>query len=108
MLAEGDLTATKFNAEAHVKLFQQTFKHIHIDEVSSFAIAWVADSTAKNPKIAWLLKINHVASCNHCLNLGCKDMERDCPELKDIADKTQKVHCKVKASNKLTAELDNI
>ena len=61
-----------------------------------------------NPKIAWLLKINHVACHNHCLNLGCKDMERDCPELKDIADKTQEVHCKVKASNKLTAELENI
>ena len=108
MLADGDLTATKFNTDAHVKLFQQTFKHIHIDEVSSFAIAQVADSTAMNPKIARLLKINHVACHNHCLNLGCKDMERDCPELKDIANKTQEVHCKVKASNKLTAELENI
>ncbi len=49
MLADGDLTATKFNAEARVKLFQQTFKHIHIDEVSSFAIAQVADSTDVNP-----------------------------------------------------------
>ncbi len=28
MLADVDLTATKFNAEAHVTLFQQTFKHI--------------------------------------------------------------------------------
>ncbi len=46
MLADGDLTATKFTVEAHVKLFQQTFKHIHIDEVSSFAIAQVADSPA--------------------------------------------------------------
>ena len=88
MLADGNLTATKFNAEAHVKLFQQTFKHIHINEVSSFAIAQVADSTAMNPKIARLLKINHVACHNHCLNLRCKDMERDCPELKDIANKT--------------------
>ncbi len=84
MLADGNLTATKFNAEAHVKLFQQTFKHIHIDELSSFAIAQVADSTAMNPKIAWLLKINHIACRNHCLNLGCKDMKRDCPELKDL------------------------
>ncbi len=108
MLADGDLTATKFNAEAQVKLFQQILKHIHIDEVSSFAIAQVADSTAMNPKIAQLLKINHVACCNHCLNLGWKDIERDCPELKDIAHKTQEVHCKVKASNKLNAELENI
>ncbi len=108
MLADGDLTATKFNAEAHVKLFQQTFKHNHIDEVSRFAIPQVADSTAMNPKIARLLKINHVACRNHCLNLGCKDMERDCPELKDIANKTQEMHHKVKASNKLTAELENI
>jgi hypothetical protein len=76
--------------------------------VSSFAISQVADSTAMNPKIARLLKINHVACRNHCLNLGCKDMKRDCPELKDIANKTQEVHRKVKASNKLTAELENI
>jgi hypothetical protein len=76
--------------------------------VSSFAISQVADSTFMNPKIARLLKINHVACRNHCLNLGCKDMKRDCPELKDIADKTQEVHRKVKASNKLTAELENI
>jgi hypothetical protein len=108
MLADGDLSATTFNAEAQVKLFQQTFKHIHINEVSSFPIAQVADSTAMNPKIARLLKINHVACCNHCLNLGFKDMERDCPELKDIANKTQEVHRKVKASNKLTAELENV
>jgi hypothetical protein len=108
MLADGDLRATKFNTEAHAKLFQQTFKHIHINEVSSFTVAQVADSTTMNPKIARLLKINHVACHNHCLNLGCKDMERDCPELKDIAAKTQEVHRKVKAHNKLTAELGNI
>jgi hypothetical protein len=108
MLADGDLTSTKLNAESRVKLFQQTFKHIQINEVSSFAIAQVADSTAMNPKIAWLMKINHVACHNNCLNLRCRDMERDCPELKDIADKTQEVHHKVKASNKLTAELENI
>jgi hypothetical protein len=35
-------------------------------------------------------------------------MESDCPELKMLADETQEVHPKIKASNKLTAELDNV
>jgi hypothetical protein len=35
-------------------------------------------------------------------------MEKHSSELRDIADMTQEVHCKVKASNKLTAELENV
>jgi hypothetical protein len=107
LFANIEQTATKFNAETHQKLFQQTFKNLNISNVSSFAIAQVADSTATNPKIALLLKIAHIGCCNHCLNLGCKDMESNCPELNMLAGKTQEVHRKIKASNKLTAELDN-
>jgi hypothetical protein len=35
-------------------------------------------------------------------------MDEHCSELKKIADMTQEVHYKVKASNKLTAELENV
>jgi hypothetical protein len=107
LFANIEQTATKFNAETQQKLFQQTFKNLNISNVSSFAIAQIADSTATNPKISWLLKIAHIGCHNHCLNLGCKDMESNCPELKTLPDKTQEVHRKVKSSNKLTAELDN-
>ncbi len=108
LFANIEQMATKFNAETHQKLFQQTFKNLNISDISSFAIAQIADSTVTNPKIARLLKIAHIGCPNHCLNLGCKDMESDCPELKMLADETQEVHCKIKASNKLTADLDNV
>ena len=91
----------------HIKLFHQTFKNLQFDDLSNFAIAQVADSTALNPKIAHVLGIKHIACCNHCLNLGCKDMEKHSSELRDIAN-TQEVHRKVKASNKLTVELENV
>ena len=104
----GDQTATNFTADTHIKLFQQTFKNLQFDDLSNFAIAQVADSTALNPKIARVLGIKHIACRNHCLNLGCKDMEKHSSELRDIADMTQEVHRKVKASNKLTAELENV
>ncbi len=104
----GDQTATNFTADTHIKLFQQTFKNLQFDDLSNFAIAQVASSTALNPKIAHVLGIKHIACCNHCLNLGCKDMEKHSSELRDIADMTQEVHRKVKASNKLTAELENV
>ncbi len=68
----------------------------------------MADSTALNPKIAPVLGIKHIACRSHCLHLGCKDMGKHCSELRDIADMTQEVHCKVKASNKLTAKLENV
>ncbi len=55
-----------------------------------------------------MLGIKHIACRNHCLNLGYKDMEKHSSELRDIADMTQEVHCKVKAINKLTAELENV
>jgi hypothetical protein len=71
-------------------------------------MAQVADSTSLNPKIARVLGIKHIACCNHFLNLGCKVMEKNSSELRDIADMTQEVHSKVKASNKLTAELENV
>jgi hypothetical protein len=105
LFAKIEQIATKFNAETHQKLFQQ---NLNISNISSFAIAQIADSTATNPKIARLLKIAHIGCRNHCLNLGCKNMESDCPELKKLANKTQEVHRKIKASNKLTAELDNV
>ncbi len=104
----GDQTATNFKADSHIKLFQQTFENLQFDDLSNFAIAQVADSTALNPKIARVLGIKHIACRNHCLNLECKDMEKHFSELRDIADMTQEVHRKVKASNKLTAELENV
>jgi hypothetical protein len=73
----------------------------------TLAIAQVANSTTLNPKIARVLGIKHIACRNDCLNLGCKDMEKHSSELRDIVDMTQEVHRKVKASNKLTAELEN-
>ncbi len=103
----GHQTATNFSADSHIKLFQQTFKNLQFDDLSNFAIAQVADSTALNPKIARVLGIKHIACCNHCLNLGCKDMEKHSSELRDIANMTQEVLHKVKTSNKLTAELEN-
>jgi hypothetical protein len=104
----GDQTATNFNADTHIKLFQQTFKNLQFDDLSNFAIAQVADSTALNPKIACVLGIKHIACRNHFMNLGCKDMEKHSSELRDIVNMTQEVHCKVKSSNKLTAELENV
>lgn len=102
------LTATKFNAETHVKLFKKTFENLDIGDMSDFVIGQVADSTNLNPKIAELLDCYHIACRNHCLNLGCKDMETLCPDLKEIADKCQECHRKIKASNKLTATFENI
>ena len=102
------LTATKFNAETHVKLFDTTFQNLDVDNISNFVIAQVADSTNLNPKIAELLECYHIACRNHCLNLGCKDMETVAKELKDIADKCQECHRKIKGSNKLTATFENI
>ncbi len=101
-------TATTFNADAHVKLFEKTFDNLKIKSVKNFAIAQVADSTNLNPAIARKMNINHIACRNHCLNLACKDMENSCKELATIAAKTQEVHQKVKASNKLSAELENV
>ena len=100
-------TATTFNAEAHVALIKQTFANLELD-VSKFAIGQVCDSTNLNPRIASLLKICHIACRNHCLNLACKDMEKNCCELSELAAKTQDLHRKIKASNKLSAELENI
>ena len=51
--------------------------------------------------------IHHIACRNHCLNLGCKDMEKNCAELSDISEKTQAIHRTFKASNKLTAVMEN-
>jgi hypothetical protein len=93
-------TATTF-------LIKQTFANLKHD-VSKFAIGQVCDSTNLNPRIATLLKIGHIACQNHCLNLACKDMEKNCTELSDLAAKTQDLHRKIKASNKLSAELENI
>ncbi len=76
--------------------------------MKNFAIAQVADSTNLNPAIARKLDVHHIACRNHCLNLGCKDMEKNCKELASIAAKTQEIHRKVKASNKLSAELENV
>ncbi len=104
----GDQTATQVDAEAHIKLFEQTFKNLEMDDLTNFAIAQVANSTSLNPKIAGMLGIKHIACPNYCLNLGCKDTEKHCSELKNIADLTQEVHHKVKASNKLTVELENV
>ena len=59
--AEPTDTATEFNAETHVKFFEDTFKHLGFNKVADFAFAQVADSTALNPKIARLLRIVHVA-----------------------------------------------
>ena len=100
-------TATTFNAEAHINLFKTTFKNLKI-KLSDFAIGQIADSTALNPKIARLLDIAHSACRNHCLNLGCKDMENNCDALKRLTKMTQEIHRKIKASNKLSASLENI
>jgi hypothetical protein len=101
-------TAVTFNAAAHVKLFEQTFKHLQFDDVSDFAMCQVSDSTNLNPKIADDLGIFHVACRNHCLNLACKEMEANDSDLQRITEKTQEIHRSIKASNKLTAELENI
>ncbi len=89
----------------HVANMSATFA---AKDLTNFVIAQVADSTALNPKIACMLGIKHIACCNHCLNLGCKDIKKHCSELKKNVDLTQEVHCKVKASNKLTVELENV
>ena len=101
-------TATTFNADAHIKLFEKTFDNLNIKQVKNLAIAKVADSTNLNPAIAWKLDVHHIACRNHCLNPGCKDMENNCKELASIAAKTQEIYWKVKASNKLSAELENV
>lgn len=101
-----DLTATSFNAESHIKLIENTFSNLKI-VFKDFAIAQTSDSTALNPKIARMLHVYHVACRNHSLNLGCKDMEKECPELSDISDRTQAIHRTFKASNKLTAMMEN-
>ena len=100
-------TATAFNADADIKLFNRTFRNLNIDKINNFVIAQVSGSTALNPNIAQKMNIFHIACRNHCLNLGCKDMEMSCPQLKEIADKTQEIHRKIKASNKLSAVLEN-
>jgi hypothetical protein len=102
-----DFTATSFNAESHIQLMKNTFHNLNFDNVGDFAIGQTSDSTALNPRIARMLYIYHIACRNHCLNLGCKDMEKNCPELKEISEKTQSIHRKIKASNKLTAVMEN-
>ena len=101
-------TATLFNAETYIALFEKTFKNLNIKDVSDFAIAQIVDSTALNPRIACLLQIHHIVCRNHCLNLGCKDMENNFPKLKELSDKTQDLHHKIRASNKLIAVLENV
>ena len=105
--AKRQATATKFNTEAHIKLFKTSFDNLNI-KMSDFVIGQIADSTALNPRIARLLNICHIACRNHCLNLGCKDMENNCDALKRLATMTQDIHRKIKASNKLSASLENI
>ena len=100
--AKRHVTATIFNAEAHVKLFTTSFDNLNI-RISDFVIAQIADRTALNPRIARLLNCFHIACRNHCLNLACKDMENNCEDLKRLATKTQEIHRKIKASNKLSA-----
>jgi hypothetical protein len=101
-------TAMNFNADTHIKMFSTTFANLKIDDITNFAIAQTCDSTALNPKIARVLNIKHVACQNHCLNLGCKDMKKNSTELKELSEKTQEIHRKIKASNKLSAVLENV
>ena len=101
-----DLTATSFNAESHIKLIENTFSNLNVT-VGDFVIAQTSDSTALNPKIARDMDVYHVACRCHSLNLGCKDMERNCSELSDISEQTQAIHRTFKASNKLTAVMEN-
>lgn len=101
-------TATKFNAETHIAFIEETFKNLKFDEVSDFAVAQTADSTALNPKIARLLEIFHMACRNHCLNLSCEDMEEADDSLAEIAEQTQECHRRIKSSNVLTAALANV
>jgi hypothetical protein len=102
-----DLIATSFNAESHIRLIKNTFSNLNI-AVDHFVIAQTSDSTALNPRIARLLEISHIACQNHCLNLGCKDMETNCSELSAISDKTHAIHRTFKASDKLTAVMENV
>jgi hypothetical protein len=53
------------------------------------------------------MDIHHIGCRCHGLNLGCKDMEKDCDDLSDISEKTQAIHRSFKASNKLTAVMEN-
>ena len=106
----GDQIATNFNAETHCKLFEQTFNNIQCENVSNFAMAQVVDSGSAplNPRVARMLGIKQIACHNHCLNLGCKNMDKHSSEMRDIVKLTQEVHRMVKESNKLTAELENV
>ena len=102
------MTASNFNSETHVSSFIKTFAHLGFEKVSDFAIAQTADNTALNPKIARLLKILHIACRNHALNLACKDMEANDPELARMSEETQEAHHIIRGSNKLTATVHNV
>ena len=82
-------------------------KKFGFEEVNNFAVAQTANSTNLNPKIARFLGIEHVGCHNHCLNLGCKEMENNYLKLREIVEKTGKCHRTIGASNKLTACLEN-
>jgi hypothetical protein len=50
--ADAKQTATKFNAETHVRLFKQTFENLDVGDIKDFVIGQIAVSTNLNPKIA--------------------------------------------------------
>ena len=102
------LTAEKFNAETHERYFTDIVNNLGFEKVSDFAVAQTADSTALNPAIARRLGIHHVGCRNHCLNLGCKDMEQNDRELKSMTEDTQECHRNINSSNRLTAMLANV
>jgi hypothetical protein len=51
LFANTEQMATKFNAETHQKLFQQTFKNLNISNVSSFAIAKLLTVPPQTPRL---------------------------------------------------------
>ena len=94
-----------FIADTHIKYFKNAFAELGFSEVKDFAVAQIADSTAMNPAIARKLGIQHVACCNHGLNLSCGELEKNDPVLKKLGQDTQNCHNAIRNSNKLTAAL---
>ena len=101
-------TATSFSADVHVNYFENTFSDLDIEKVSDFAFCQIADSTNLNPSIARKLGIPHVGCRNHCLNLGCEDMEKADTELAELSDKIHEAHKTINGSNVLSATLHNV
>lgn len=101
-------TAVHFGTDEYLRHFTEVFRNLDIDEVSDWVVALLGDNTALNPKVAKELGVPHIGCRDHSLDSAGEDMMKSNKELAAITKEIRELHSKIKASNCLSAQLQNI